>query len=109
MLQDRDLLKGIVQTKMKIIRVCVCVCVCVLSQVCKNVSQQWMLCSEWVPSERESDKNITIIHSPSVIIWRRQKLECFGLFSFVNAADFSPDSDQNTFTEEELLWIMNSY
>jgi len=25
--------------------------------------------SEWVPSERESDKNITIIHSPSVNIW----------------------------------------
>ncbi len=27
-----------------------------------SVSQQWMLCSEWVPSEWESDKNITIIH-----------------------------------------------
>ncbi len=37
-----------------------------------SVSQQWMLCSEWVPSEWESDKNITIIHSsPSVNIWRR--------------------------------------
>ncbi len=23
-------------------------------QVCRNVSHQWMLCSEWVPSERES-------------------------------------------------------
>ncbi len=31
-----------------------------LHQVCRNVSQQWMLCSEWVPSERESDKNIII-------------------------------------------------
>ncbi len=31
--------------------------------------------SEWVPSERESDKNITIIHSPLVNIWRRQKLK----------------------------------
>ncbi len=26
----------------------------------------WMLCSEWVPSEWESDKNITIIHSTPV-------------------------------------------
>ncbi len=25
-----------------------------------EVSQQWMLCSEWVPSEWESDKNITV-------------------------------------------------
>ncbi len=33
-----------------------------LHQVWRNVSQQWMLCSEWVPSEWESDKNITIIH-----------------------------------------------
>ncbi len=31
-----------------------------------SVSQQWMLCSEWVPSEWESDKNITIIHSTPV-------------------------------------------
>ncbi len=31
-----------------------------LHQIWRNVSQQWMLCSEWVPSE--SDKNITIIH-----------------------------------------------
>ncbi len=46
-----------------------------LHQVCRNVSQQWMLCSEWVPSEWESDKNITIIHSPSVNIWRRRKLK----------------------------------
>ncbi len=30
------------------------------------VSQQWMLCSEWVPSEWESDKNITIIHTTPV-------------------------------------------
>ncbi len=31
------------------------------------------------------------------------------LFCLVNAADFSPDSDQNTFSlEEELLWIMDS-
>ncbi len=30
------------------------------------------LCSSgWVPPERESDINITIIHSPSVNIWRR--------------------------------------
>ncbi len=27
--------------------------------VTASVSQQWMLCSEWVPSEWESDKNIT--------------------------------------------------
>ncbi len=26
-----------------------------------SLAQQWMLCSEWVPSEWESDKNITII------------------------------------------------
>ncbi len=37
-----------------------------LHQVWINVSQQWMLCSEWVPSEWESDKNITIIHSTPV-------------------------------------------
>ncbi len=27
-----------------------------------SLVHQWMLCSEWVPSEWESDKNITIIH-----------------------------------------------
>ncbi len=27
-------------------------------------------------------------------------------FCLVNAADFSPDSDQNTFSLEEELWIM---
>ncbi len=37
-----------------------------LHQICRNVSQQWMLCSEWVPSEWESDKNITIIHTTPV-------------------------------------------
>ncbi len=37
-----------------------------LHQVWINVSQQWMLCSEWVPSEWESDKNITIIHTTPV-------------------------------------------
>ncbi len=31
-----------------------------------SVSQQWMLCSEWVPSEWESDKNITIIYTTPV-------------------------------------------
>ncbi len=32
------------------------------------------------------------------------------LFCLVNAADFAPDSDQNTFSlEEELLWIIDSY
>ncbi len=31
-----------------------------------EMSQQWMLCSEWVPSEWESDKNITIIHTTPV-------------------------------------------
>ncbi len=31
-----------------------------------RMSQQWMLCSEWVPSEWESDKNITIIHTTPV-------------------------------------------
>ncbi len=39
-----------------------------------SLAQQWMLFSEWVPSEWESDKNITIIHSPSVNVLRRQKL-----------------------------------
>ncbi len=43
-----------------------------LHQIWRNValhhllSQQWMLCSEWVPSEWESDKNITIIHTSPV-------------------------------------------
>ncbi len=37
-------------------------------------SQQWMLCSEWVPSEWDSDKNITIIPSPSANIWKSQEL-----------------------------------
>ncbi len=37
-----------------------------LHQIWRNVSQQWMLCSEWVPSEWESDKNITIIHTTPV-------------------------------------------
>ncbi len=37
-----------------------------LRQVYRYVSQQWMHCSEWVPSERESDKNITIIHTTPV-------------------------------------------
>ncbi len=31
-----------------------------------SLSPQRMLCSEWVPSEWESDKNITIIHSTPV-------------------------------------------
>ncbi len=31
-----------------------------------SVSQQCVLCSEWVPSEWESDKNITIIHTTPV-------------------------------------------
>ncbi len=31
-----------------------------------SLAQQCMLCSEWVPSEWESDKNITIIHSNPV-------------------------------------------
>ncbi len=36
-----------------------------------------MLCSEWVPSEWESDKNITIIHSPSVITaWEDKRCVC---------------------------------
>ncbi len=34
--------------------------------VSASVSHQWMLCSEWVPSEWESDKNITIIHTTPV-------------------------------------------
>ncbi len=39
-----------------------------LHQIWRNasVSQQWMLCSEWVPSEWESDKHITIIHTTPV-------------------------------------------
>ncbi len=40
-----------------------------------SLAHKLMLCSEWVPSEWASDKNITIIHSPSVNIWRRQKLK----------------------------------
>ncbi len=43
-----------------------------------SLSQQWMLCSEWVPSEwvQTADNNITIIHhsSPSVNILWREKL-----------------------------------
>ncbi len=35
---------------------------------------------------------------------------CLDLFCLVNAADFSPDSVQNTFSlEQELLWIIDSY
>ncbi len=34
--------------------------------VSASVSHQWMLCSEWVPSEWESDKNITITHTTPV-------------------------------------------
>ncbi len=45
-----------------------------------SVSQQWMLCSEWVPSEWESKQLIKHHNnphhsSPSVNIWRRQKLK----------------------------------
>ncbi len=38
-----------------------------------SVSQQWMLCSEWVPSEWKHHNN-PHHSSPSVNIWRRQKL-----------------------------------
>ncbi len=31
---------------------------------------------------------------------------CYELFCLVNAADFSPDSDQNTVSLEEALWII---
>ncbi len=33
-----------------------------------SLTQQWMLCSEWVPSEwvQTADKNITIIHTTPV-------------------------------------------
>ncbi len=31
-----------------------------------SLTHQWMLCSEWVPSEWDSDKNITIIHTTPV-------------------------------------------
>ncbi len=38
-------------------------------------SPMWMPCSEWVPSEWESDKNITVINtSPSVNVLRSEKL-----------------------------------
>ncbi len=33
---------------------------------CRQNESQWMLCSEWVPSEWESDTNITIIHTTPV-------------------------------------------
>ncbi len=32
---------------------------------CRQNESQWMLCSEWVPSEWESDKNITALQSIS--------------------------------------------
>ncbi len=50
-----------------------------------------MLCSEWVPSEWESDKNITIIHSPSVNIWRKEKLR----------VSKKQNKHKNTFSDEE--------
>ncbi len=40
---------------------------------CRQNESQWMLCSEWVPSEWESDKKHHKWSTP-VNIWRRQKL-----------------------------------
>ncbi len=88
-----------------------------------------MLCSEWVPSEWESDKNITIIHSTPVhqlTTGEDKRLNKSSIKTFLTAtylfravlsckrclicADFSPDSDQNTFSlQQALLWIMDSY
>ncbi len=42
--------------------------------------------SEWVPSEWESDKNITIIHSPSVNIWTKDETNP-ALTGFTNAVN----------------------
>ncbi len=57
--------KGIVHPKMKI-----CLMSLFLHQICRNVAssvaQQWMLCSEWVPSEWES-KQLIKTHNPQVI------------------------------------------
>ncbi len=42
-----------------------------------SLAHQWILCSEWVPSEwvQTADKNITIIHTaPSITILWNQKL-----------------------------------
>ncbi len=60
-----------------------------LHQVCRNVSQQWMLCSEWVPSEWESDKNITIKHTTPVHLEKTKALYVhifLELFWLVNGA-----------------------
>ncbi len=44
-----------------------------------EMSPQWMLCSEWVLSEWEPDKSITIIHSPSANIrsWNKSSIKTF--------------------------------
>ncbi len=54
--------------------------------VSASVSQQWMLCSEWVPSEWESDKNKTIIHqltSGEDKSWNKSIIKSFYLKSII--------------------------
>ncbi len=53
-----------------------------------EVSQQWMLCSEWVPSE--SDKNITIIHiTPVHYTFNHIKIK----FYFFNRSALAQNTD----------------
>ncbi len=50
------------------------------------LAQQWILCSEWVPSEwvQTADKNITIIHTTLVhlLSWKFLINSCFELQTF---------------------------
>ncbi len=63
------MIKGIVHKKWKFAENVLKPSVSLWEQNWRNVasvSQQCMLCSEWVPSEWESDKNITMIHTTPV-------------------------------------------
>ncbi len=40
----------------------------IFRNVIASVSQQWMLCSEWVPSEWVSNENITIMYMYNINI-----------------------------------------
>ncbi len=81
--------------------------------LCISVSPKDAL--QWMGAVRmrvQTDKKKSA--SPVVSHIKTQPHICLELFCLVNAAwsdaDFSPDSDQNTFSlEEELLWIMDSY
>ncbi len=86
---------------------------------CRQNESQWMLCSEWVPSEWESDKNITIIihTTPSVNIWRRQKLRtrkkiktspllrCFNFRPLLKYESFVHNSAFASEKQSCLIWI----